>query len=80
MSQDTVDDVLILNTGDDFDGSTAATANLNVDIEHAPVTTRLLPRAWAQILAAWHSAGVLTTAFAPVLSALPRVADGHNWL
>ena len=28
---------------------------------------------WAQVIAAWHSAGVLTSAFAPVLSALPRL-------
>ena len=35
MSQDPVDDVLILNASDDFDGSTAATANLDVDIEYA---------------------------------------------
>ena len=30
-----VDDVLVLNTSEDSDGSAAATANLNVDIEHA---------------------------------------------
>jgi len=35
MSQDPVDDVLILNASDDFDGPTAATANLDVDIEHS---------------------------------------------
>jgi len=35
MSQDPVDDVLILNASDDFDGSTAASANLDVDIEYA---------------------------------------------
>ena len=29
---------------------------------------------WAQVIAAWRSAGVLTSAFAPVLSALPRLA------
>jgi hypothetical protein len=33
VNQDPVDDVLILNASDDFDGSTAATANLDVDIE-----------------------------------------------
>ena len=40
MSQDPVDGVLLLNatvrrSDDDFDRPTAATANLNVDIEHA---------------------------------------------
>ncbi|MDG1683314.1 MAG: hypothetical protein P8H99_04150 [Luminiphilus sp.] len=35
MSQDPVDDVLILNTSDDFDGHTAATTNFNVDIEYS---------------------------------------------
>jgi hypothetical protein len=29
---------------------------------------------WAQVVAAWHSAGDLTSAFAPFLSALPRLA------
>jgi hypothetical protein len=35
MSQDSVDDVLILNASDDFDGPTAATTNFNIDIEYA---------------------------------------------
>ena len=35
MSQDPVDGVLLLDASDDFDRPTAATANLNVDIEHA---------------------------------------------
>ena len=35
MSQDPVDDVLILNASDDFDGPTAATANFRIDIEYA---------------------------------------------
>ena len=34
MSQDPVDDVLLLDASDDFDSPPAATANLNVDIEH----------------------------------------------
>jgi hypothetical protein len=39
MSQDPVDDVLILNatvrrSDDDFDGPTAATTNFNIDIEY----------------------------------------------
>ena len=33
MSQDAIDDVLVLNTGDDFDGPTTAIANFNVDID-----------------------------------------------
>jgi hypothetical protein len=35
MSQDPVDDVLILNTRNDPDRTTAAAANFSVDIEHA---------------------------------------------
>ena len=35
MSQDPVDGILLFNASDDFDRPTAATANLNVDIEHA---------------------------------------------
>ena len=35
MSQDPVYGVLLLDASDDFDRTTAATANLNVDIEHA---------------------------------------------
>lgn len=35
MSQDSVDDVLILNASDDLDRPTAATANFNIDIEYA---------------------------------------------
>ena len=35
MGQDPVDDLLVLNTSDDFDRPTAATANLNVDIEYS---------------------------------------------
>jgi hypothetical protein len=35
VSQDSVDDVLILNASDDFDGPTAATTNFNIDIEYA---------------------------------------------
>ena len=33
MSQDAIDDVLVLNTGDDLYRSTAMTANLDIDIE-----------------------------------------------
>ena len=43
MSQDPVDDVLVLDAGHDSDGSTAAGADLDVDIEHA--LESLLPRA-----------------------------------
>ena len=35
MGQEPVDDVLILNASDDFDGPTAATANFHIDIEYA---------------------------------------------
>ena len=35
MSQDLVDDVLLLDASDDFDRPTAATVSLHVDIEHA---------------------------------------------
>ena len=35
MSQDSIDNVLVLNTGDDFDGPTAMAANLDIDIEYA---------------------------------------------
>jgi hypothetical protein len=35
MSQDAIDDVLVLDVGDDLDGSTAAITNVNVDIEDA---------------------------------------------
>ena len=34
MSQDPVDDVLLLDASDNSDSTSAATANLNVDIEH----------------------------------------------
>ena len=33
MSQDPVDNVLVLNTGDDLDRSTAMIANLDIDID-----------------------------------------------
>ena len=77
MSWACADDVLILNatvrrSDDDFSGPTAATTNCNIDADGRPIDTRL--SRWAQVIAAWHSAGVLTTAFAPVLSALPRLA------
>jgi len=35
MSQDPVDDVLILNARDDLDGPTAPTENLYIDTEYA---------------------------------------------
>ena len=35
MSQDSIDDVLVLDAGDDFDGPTTAIANVNVDSEDA---------------------------------------------
>jgi hypothetical protein len=35
MSQNPVDNVLVLNASDDFDGPTAMTANLDIDIEYA---------------------------------------------
>jgi len=35
VGQDPVDDVLILNASDDFDGPTAATTNFNIDIEYS---------------------------------------------
>ena len=35
MGQDPVDDVLVINTGDDFDGPTTAAADFNVDIEYS---------------------------------------------
>ena len=35
MSQDAIDDVLVLDAGDDFDGPTTAIANVNVDIAYA---------------------------------------------
>lgn len=34
MSQNSADDVLVLNTSNDFDGPAAATADLNIDVEH----------------------------------------------
>ena len=77
MSPDSVNGVLHLDatvrrSDDDFDRTAAASANANVDIEHA--LESLLPRAWAQVIAAWRSTGVFTSAFAPVVSALPRLA------
>ena len=41
MSQDPVDDVLVLNACDDPDRTTAASANANVDIEYAFEPLRL---------------------------------------
>ena len=35
MSQDAIDDVLVLNTGDDLCRPTAMTANLDIDIEYS---------------------------------------------
>jgi hypothetical protein len=35
MSQNSIDDVLVLNTGYDLYRSTATTANLDIDIEYA---------------------------------------------
>jgi hypothetical protein len=34
MGEDSADDVLILNTGDDPYGTTAAAANLDIDLEN----------------------------------------------
>ena len=33
MSQDSIDDVLVLNIGDDLHRSTAMTANLDIDVD-----------------------------------------------
>ena len=35
MSQNSIDDLLVLNTRNDTDRTTASAANFNVDIEHA---------------------------------------------
>ena len=35
MSQNSIDGVLVLDTCDDFDGPTAATANFRIDIEYS---------------------------------------------
>ena len=35
VSQNPVDNLLVLNTGDDFDGPTKAIANVSVDIEYS---------------------------------------------
>ena len=40
MSQDPVDDVLILNASDDFDRSTAAAANLDINVDDPLQTLR----------------------------------------
>ena len=35
MSQNSIDNVLVLYAGDHFEGSAAATANFNIDIEYS---------------------------------------------
>ena len=62
MSQDPVDDVLILNatvrrSDDDFDGPTAATTKFNIDADGRPIDTRL--SRWAQDIATCRSAGLV---------------------
>ena len=77
MSQNSIDDVLILNatvrrSDDDFCGPTAATTNFNIDIEYA--LESLLPRAWAQDIATCRSAGERTSVLAIRFTPLPRLA------
>ena len=63
MSQNPVDNVPVLDAGDDRDGPTTGIANVSVDIE-----TRL--SRWAQDIATCRSAGertsVLAIRFAPL--------------
>jgi hypothetical protein len=72
MSQNSIDDVLVFDatvrrSDDNFDRTNAAATNSNIDIEYSLESL-------GEVIAAWHSAGVLTSAFAHVLSALPRLA------
>ena len=72
MSQDPVDDVLVLNTCDDFDGPTAATTNCNIDADGRPIDTRL--SRWAQDIATCRSAGERTSVLAIRFTPLLRLA------
>ena len=70
MSQDPVDDVLILDAAvrriaDDFDGSTAETANLDVDADGRPINTRL---------SRFRSAGERTSVLVVRVTHFPRLA------
>jgi hypothetical protein len=67
MSQDAIDNVLVLNTGDDLDRSTAMTANLGIDIEHS-LESR------GQDIATGRSAGDGTSVLAIRIGPLPRLA------
>ena len=72
MSQNSIDDVLVFDatvrrSDDNLDRTNAAATNSNIDIEYSLESL-------GEVIAAWHSAGVLTSAFAHVLSALPRLA------
>ena len=64
--------VLVLNTRNDFQRPATPAAGLYRAAFGSILKTRL--RRCAQVIAAWHSAGVFTSAFAPILGALPRLA------
>ena len=72
MSQNSIDNVLVLYAGDDFEGSAAATANLDVDADGRAINTRLSRR--AQDIAMCRSAGERTSVLAIRFTPLPRLA------
>ena len=58
VSQDSVDDFLVLNTGDDLCRSTATTANLDIDADGRPLETHLgCPVPVGRLQGAEHLAG-----------------------
>ena len=71
VSQNSVDDFLVLYTGDDPDRSAATLTDLDIDADGRPVKTRF--RRCAQVMAAWRSAGARTSALEMDLAPLPRL-------
>jgi hypothetical protein len=71
MSQDAIDDVLVLNTGDDLYRSNART-----ETSTSILKTRL--SRWAQDIATCRSAGERTSVLAIRFAPLPRLAGVTN--
>ena len=77
MSEDSINDFLVLYASNDPDRPATATADLDIDADGRPVKTRFrrwLPRAWAQVIAARRSAGEATSLLGRCFAPLPRFA------
>ena len=72
MRQNSIDDVLVLDTRNHFDRPAAATADLDIDVEYA--LEPLCPGGDAESMAACCSAAVRPSESAPRFLPFPRLA------